>query len=60
MRDVSCFVIVWELVLMGVVTLFRVGDTMVPGNHIGAEGVKALVPALDRLPQLTSLNLSGE
>ena len=60
MRDVSCVVVVCELALMGVVTLFRVGDAMVPGNVIGAEGGKALVPVLKSLSQLTSLNLSGE
>ena len=45
---------------MGVVTLFRVDGTMIPGNSIGVEGVKALVPALKSLSQLTSLDLDSE
>ena len=45
---------------MRVVTLFRVDGTMTPGNGIGVEGVKALVPALKSLSQLTSLNLGSE
>ena len=56
----SCFVVVCELVLKGVVTLFRVYGTMILGNDIGVEGAKALVPALKSLSQLTSLDLSGE
>ena len=56
----SCFVVVCELVLMRVVTLFRVDGTMIPGNNIGVEGVKALVPALKSLSQLTSLDFSCE
>ena len=60
MRDVSCFVVVCDLAFIGVVTLFRVGGAMVPGNVIGAEGVKSLVPVLKSLSQLTSLNLGGE
>ena len=34
--------------------------TMIPGNDIGAEGAKALAPALGHLTQLTELNLSCE
>ena len=33
---------------------------MIPGNDIGAEGAKALAPALGHLTQLKELNLSGE
>ena len=33
---------------------------MIPDNSIDDEGVKALVPALKSLSQLTSLNLGGE
>ena len=58
--DVFCFVVVCCLVLMGVVTLFCVDITMIPGNGIGVEGVKALVPALKSLSQLTSLDLRCE
>ena len=46
--------------LMGVVALFRVDGTMIPDNSLGVEGVKALVPALKSLSQLTSLNLRSE
>ena len=60
MCDDCCFVVVCSLVLMGVVTLFCVDVTMIPGNDIGVEGAKALVPGLKRLSQLTWLNLSGE
>ena len=60
MCDDCCFVVVCSLVLMGVVTLFCVDVTMIPGNGIGDEGVKALVPALKSLSQLTSLNLGRE
>ena len=45
---------------MGVVTLLRVDGTMIPGNSIGDEGVKALSPALGHLTQLTQLNLDRE
>ena len=58
--DDSCFVVVCSLVLMVVVALFCVDATMIPGNKIGVEGVKALVPALKSLSQLTSLNLGSE
>ena len=58
--DVCCLVVVCCLVLMGVVTLFCVDVTMMPGNSMGVEGVKALVPALKSLSQLTSLNLGCE
>ena len=57
MCDVCCFVVVCSLVLMGVVRLFCIYFTMIPGNNIGVEDVKALVPALKSLSQLTSLNL---
>ena len=60
MCDDCCFVVVCSLVLMGVVTLFCVDVTMIPDNDIGVEGVKALVPALKSLSQLTSLNLGCE
>ncbi len=60
MCDDCCFVVVCSLVLMGVVTLFCVDVTMIPGNELGVEGVKALVPALKSLSQLTSLNLGSE
>ena len=43
-----------------VLTLLRVCCTMIPGNGIGAEGVKALVPALQQLSHLTTLNLWSE
>ena len=33
---------------------------MIPGNNIGAEGAKALAPALGHLTQLTMLFLDGE
>ena len=58
--DASCVVVVCSVVLMVVVTLFCVDVTMIPANNIGVEGVKALVPALKSLPQLTTLNLGGE
>ena len=58
--DVCCLLVVCCLVLMGVVTLFCVDVTMIPGNALGVEGVKALVPALKSLSQLTSLNLRSE
>ena len=45
---------------MAVVTLMCVCCTMIPGNGIGAEGAKALAPALGHLTQLTELNLGGE
>ena len=48
------------LLLMVVVTLFCVDITMIPDNNIGDEGVKALVPALKSLSQLTRLDLHGE
>ena len=60
MCDDCCFVVVCSFVLMVVVTLFCVDVTMIPDNSIGDEGVKALVPALKSLSQLTSLNLGGE
>ena len=60
MCDDSCFVVVCSLVLTVVVTLFCVDVTMIPGNNIRVEGVKALVPALESLSQLTTLNLSSE
>ena len=56
--DDSCFVVVCSLVLMVVVTLSCVDVTMISGNNIGVDGVKALVPALKSLSQLTTLNLS--
>ena len=58
--DDSCFVVACSLVLMVVVTLFCVDVTMIPDNNIGVEGVKALVPALKSLSQLTTLNLNSE
>ena len=58
--DASCFVVVCSVVLMVVVTLFCVDVTMIPGNKIGVEGVKALVPALKSLSQLTTLELGCE
>ena len=33
---------------------------MIPGNNIGAEGVKALAPALGHLTQLKKLHVFGE
>ena len=36
------------------------GFAIMPGNSIGPEGVQALVPALGRLGQLTSLQLTRE
>ena len=57
---VACFVVVCSLVLMVVVTMYCVGVTMIPANNIGVEGVKALVPALKSLSQLTTLNLYSE
>ena len=59
-RDDSCFVVVCSVVLMVVVTLFCIDVTMIPDNSIGVEGVKALVPALKSLSQLTTLYLRGE
>ena len=41
-------------------TLLCVCCTMIPANHIGDEGAKALVPALQHLSHLTTLNLRGE
>ena len=35
------------------------GVAMDAGNAIGPEGVASLVPALEKMPQLTSLNLNG-
>ena len=58
--DDSCFVVVCSVVLMVVVTLFCVDVTMIPDNNIGVEGVKALVPALKSLSQLTTLSLHSE
>ena len=43
-----------------VVRLWGVYCTMIPGNSIGAEDVKALVPVLNNLSQLRELNLSCE
>ena len=60
MCDDCCFVVVCSFVLMVVVTLFCVDVTMIPDNDIGVEGVKALVPALKSLSQLTSLDLNCE
>ena len=60
MCDGYCFVVVCSFVLMVVVTLFCVDVTMIPGSRIGAEGVKALVPALQSLSQLTSLHVHCE
>ena len=57
-HDVNFDTCCW--VLMAVVTLFCVDVTMIPANSIGVEGVKALVPALKSLSQLTTLNLEGE
>ena len=34
--------------------------TMTPDNNIGVRGVKALIPSLKRLTQLTKLGLTGE
>ena len=56
-------VVLWLFVislLMVVVTLFCVDVTMIPDNNIGEEGVKALVPALKSLFQLTTLYLYSE
>ena len=58
--NASCLVVVCSVVLMVVVTLCCVDVTMIPGNSIGVEGVKALVPALKSLSQLTTLDLAGE
>ena len=60
MYYVCWFVVDCEFVLMAIVTSLCVYGTMIPGNDIGAEGVKALVPALKSLPQLTSLLLGCE
>ena len=49
-----------DQVCMAVVTLLCVDGTMIPGNGIGAEGIKALVPALKTLTQLHTLNLGCE
>ena len=51
----SCFVVDCELVLMKVVTLFGVYGTMTPGNDTDAEGVKALIPALQSWSHLVSM-----
>ena len=45
---------------MSAVTLLRACCTMIPGNDIGAEGAKALSPALGHLTQLRGLYLGGE
>ena len=45
---------------MPVVTLLCVDGTIGPDNRIGAEGMKALVPALKTLTQLHTLDLGGE
>ena len=42
---------------MPVVASLCVYGTMISGNHIGDEGIKALVPALQRLTQLHTLDL---
>ena len=43
-----------------VTVLLCVCCTMIPGNNIGAEGAKALAPALGHLTQLRELDLGGE
>jgi len=48
------------MMLIVVVTLICVDVIIIPGSSIGVEGMKALVPVLKSLSQLTSLNLSGE
>ena len=60
MCDDCCFVVVCRFVLMVVVTLFCVDVTVIQDNDIGDEGVKALVPALKSLSQLTTLHLGCE
>ena len=49
-----------EKMCMPVVTLFCIYGTMISGNEIGDEGIKALVPALQGLTQLRTLNLSSK
>ena len=51
---------VCEQVCMPVVILLCVCCTMIPGNNIGAEGVKALAPQIEHLSQLTELKLFSE
>ena len=59
---VCIMLVVWLFVdcgqvCMPFVTLLCVYDTMISANGIGADGIKALVPALQRLTQLHTLNL---
>ena len=49
-----------EQVCMPVVTLLCVYGTMISGNSIGPEGMKALAPALQSLTQLHTLDLGSE
>ena len=46
-----------EKVCMPVASLLCVNGTMVSDNGIGYKGIKALVPALQSLPQLHTLDL---
>ena len=49
-----------EKMCMPVVALLCVYGTMISGNEIGDEGIKALVPALQSLTQLHTLNLGSK
>ena len=51
----------FKQVCVFVVTLLLcVYHTMISDNKLGEKGVKALIPALERLSQLEVLGLSGE